>query len=33
MDEVDPARGDVTKEVVGQTKEDTAVSDLDATDR
>ena len=30
MDEVDPAKGDVTKEVVGQTKEDTAVSDLDA---
>ena len=30
MDKVDPARGDVTKEVVGQTKEDTAVSDLDA---
>ena len=30
MDEVDPQTGDVTKEVVGQTKEDTAVSDLDA---
>jgi hypothetical protein len=30
MDDVDPAKGDVTKEVVGQTKEDTAVSDLDA---
>ena len=30
MDDVDPQTGDVTKEVVGQTKEDTAVSDLDA---
>ena len=30
MNEVDPQTGDVTKEVVGQTKEDTAVSDLDA---
>ena len=30
MDKVDPQTGDVTKEVVGQTKEDTAVSDLDA---
>ena len=30
MEDVDPAKGDVTKEVVGQTKEDTAVSDLDA---
>ena len=30
MEDVDPQTGDVTKEVVGQTKEDTAVSDLDA---
>ena len=30
MEDVDPAKGDVTKEVVGQTKEDTAVSELDA---
>ena len=30
MDNVDPQTGKVTKEVVGQTKEDTAVSDLDA---
>ena len=30
MNEVDPAKGDVTKEVEGQTKEDTAVADIDA---
>jgi len=30
MEDVDPQTGKVTKEVVGQTKEDTAVSDLDA---
>jgi len=30
MEDVDPQTSDVTKEVVGQTKEDTAVSDIDA---
>jgi hypothetical protein len=30
MDDVDPATGTVTKDVVGQTKTDTAISDLDA---
>ena len=31
MDKVDPATGTVTKDVVGQTKTDTAISDLDAS--
>ena len=30
MDDVDPATGKITKEVEGQTKEDTAISDLEA---